>query len=177
MTRSEKVYRALMLAYPADHRDTFGDEMVQLFLDRLRRDGGGLDSATVWVHAGLDLAGSAFIERLETAMNLQTYTSRWWEATVIAYAIAQVVIGVLFSANGYPEWAVIVGFAPAALLLGGLVLRGRRRGVATALIAVGSILPAIAYWMLYPFILAAFVIGGGWYAGKIGARAAEPASA
>lgn len=176
MTRSEKVYRALLLAYPANHRAVFGDAMAQLFRDRLRRDGGGIGSARVWVHAGLDLAGSAFIERLETAMNLQTYTSRWWEATVVVYAIVQVVMGAIFYANGYPGWAFLVGFLPAAALLGGLATRRRTRGLATALIVVGSVLPAIAFWMLYPFVVAAVVIGGGWYAGKIGARVAAPAS-
>jgi hypothetical protein len=176
MTRSERVYRTLLMAYPADHRAAFGDEMVQLFRDRLRRDGGGLGSAAVWVHAGLDLAGSAFIERLETAMNLQTYTSRWWEATIVVYAIVQVVMGSIFTANGYPGWATLVGFLPAALLLGGLALRERRRPLATALIVVGAVLPAIAFWMLYPFVVAPVVIGAGWYSGKLGVRTAEVAS-
>ena len=67
MTRSERVYRAMLLAYPAEHRRNYGDPMLGLFRDRLRRDGGGLGTVRVWVRVGPDLVGSAFIERLETA--------------------------------------------------------------------------------------------------------------
>ena len=110
-------------------------------------------------------------------MNTQTWTNRWWEVTVILYAIVQVVFGVVILGNNHPGWAIVIGFGPAALLLGGLVLRQRQRGLATALIVVGSLLPGIAFWMMYPFVVAVIVIGGGLGTGKIGKSAtSEPAS-
>ncbi len=87
MTRSERVYRVMLLVYPEDHRRDYGDAMLGLFRDRLRRDGGGLGTVQVWASVGPDLVGSAFIERLETAMNTQTWINRWWEVTVILYVI------------------------------------------------------------------------------------------
>jgi len=174
MTRSERVYRAMMLAYPAEHRRRYGEPMAQLFRDRLRRDGGGLGTIVVWTQVGLDLAGSAFIERLETAMNMQTWTNRWWEAIVVLYAVTQTVMGVVVANNGHPGWAIGIGFVPAALLLVGLVLRRRQRGMATALIVLGSLIPGVAFWTMYPFVVAAIIIGGGLWSGKIGFKTPEP---
>ena len=178
MTRSERVYLVMLRVYPAEHHRAYGDAMAQLFRDRLRRDGGGIGTARVWASVGPDLVASAFTERLETAMNVQTWTNRWWEATVIVYAIAQVIMGVVIGLNLYPGWSILIGFGPAALLLGGLVLRERQRGLATLMIIVGSLLPWIFFWMMYPFVVAAIVIGGGLWSGKIGkSTTAEPASA
>jgi hypothetical protein len=95
MMRSDRLYRAMLIVYPEEHRQRYGDPMAQLFRDRLRRGGGGIGTARVWVHAGFDLAGSAFKERLETAMNVQTWTNRWWEATVVFYGITQAVMGIV----------------------------------------------------------------------------------
>ena len=148
MIRSDRVYRAMLRVYPAEHRRGYGDAMAQLFRDRLRRDGGGIGTARVWASVGPDLVASAFTERLETAMNVQTWTNRWWEATVIVYAIAQVIMGVVIGLNLYPGWSILIGFGPAALLLGGLVLRERQRGLATLMIIVGSLLPGIFFWMM-----------------------------
>ena len=178
MMRSDRLYRAMLLVYPEEHRRRYGDPMAQLFRDRLRRDGGGIGTARVWVHAGFDLAGSAFNERLETAMNVQTWTNRWWEAVVVIYAIAQVAFGVVIANNLYFGYSILIGFGPAALLIGGLVLKQRQRALATLMIVVGSVLPGIFFWMMYPFVLGAVVIGGGFWSGKIGrTRAPEPASA
>lgn len=177
MTRSERVYRAMLLVYLAEYRSAYGDPMTQLFRDRLRRDGGGFGTVRVWTDVGFDLAGSAFIERLETAMNVQTWTSRWWEAAVLIYAITQTLFGISIANNVYLDYAIAAGYVPAALLLGGLMLRSRLRGLATAMIVVGSLLPAISYWILYLFVAAAVVIGGGLRSGKIGrSKAAVPTS-
>ena len=64
---AERIYRALLLAYPEEHRREFGEPMVQLFRDRMRRDGGGLATLAVWVHTLLDLVRSASRERMEAA--------------------------------------------------------------------------------------------------------------
>jgi hypothetical protein len=178
MMRSDRLYRAMLIVYPEEHRRRYGDPMAQLFRDRLRRGDGGIGTARVWVHAGFDLAGSAFKERLETAMNVQTWTNRWWEATVVFYGITQAVMGIVILAfGGHLGWAIGLGFGPAVLLIGGLALRASRRGVATSMIIAGSVLPALAFWMIYSVVLAVIVVFGGLWSGKIGrTRAPEPAS-
>ena len=178
MIPSDRVYRAMLLVYPEEHRRAYGDAMAQLFRDRLRRDGGGIGTARVWASVGPDLVASAFIERLETAMNVQTWTNRWWEATVVFYGITQAVMGVVIVGDGHPDWAIGLGLLPAVLLIGGLALRASRRGVATTMIIVGSLIPAIAFWTIYPFVLSAVIIIGGLSSGKIGkSTTSEPASA
>ncbi|GMQ85047.1 MAG: hypothetical protein BMS9Abin07_0612 [Acidimicrobiia bacterium] len=181
MSRSERLYRTMLLAYPAEHRRRYGEPMAQLFRDRLRRDGGGLGTVRVWASVGPDLVGSVFIERLETAMNVQTWTNRWWEATVLVFAFAQTIMGVgvlAFGDGSHIRFGIGWGLLPAALLLGGLAVRRRRRGLATSMIIVGSLGAAFAFWLIYPIILAVIVIAGGLGSGKIGrTRVLEPVSA
>ena len=69
---SGRVYRALLVAYPSEHRGEYGAPMVQLFRDRMRRDGGGLKTVAVWVQMILDLVSSAFKERMEGIMATDT---------------------------------------------------------------------------------------------------------
>jgi hypothetical protein len=62
---SERVYRALLAAYPREFRDAYGSQMEQTFRDlcrdELRRGGmGGL--VRVWARTGLDLATTAVAE-------------------------------------------------------------------------------------------------------------------
>ena len=133
MIRSDRVYRAMLRVYPAEHRRAYGDAMAQLFRDRLRRDGGGIGTARVWASVGPDLVASAFTERLETAMNLKTLNSTaWWEATVVVFASIQAIMGVgvlAFGDGSHIRFGIGWGLLPAALLLGGLAARRRRRGL------------------------------------------------
>ena len=64
---AERIYRALLLAYPKEHRREYGEPMVQLFRDRMSRDGGGLGTLAVWMHTLFDLVRSASREHLETS--------------------------------------------------------------------------------------------------------------
>jgi hypothetical protein len=172
MTVSERVYQALLVAYPVDHRRRYGQPMALLFRDRMRRDGGGFGTVLVWGLVGFDLARSAFTERMETAMTTETWTSRWWEATVVVLAANSVVFGVI-AVEGYVEIAIAVGFAPAALLIAGLALRNTWRAGATVMVVVGSIAAAGWWWMVYPIVLAAVVIIGGLATHKIGPRSPQ----
>ena len=62
---SERIYRWLLLLYPGGHRREYGELMVQLFRDRMRRDGKGFGGLTVWRHVTVDLVGAAFEEHKE----------------------------------------------------------------------------------------------------------------
>ena len=62
---SERVYRRLLFVYPREHRREYGDLMVQLFRDRMRRDGSGFRGLAVWMRMLVDLACAAFEEHKE----------------------------------------------------------------------------------------------------------------
>ena len=64
----ERMYRALLLVYPSGHRQEYGESMVQLFRDRMRRDGRGIRALIVWVQVMTDLVCSAFLEYKEGFM-------------------------------------------------------------------------------------------------------------
>ena len=59
MTRSERIYRALLLAYPERTRLILGEDMVQLFRDRMRDAGSPLEQANVWFEVITDIAVTA----------------------------------------------------------------------------------------------------------------------
>ncbi len=64
MTRSERVYRALLRVYPARTRDASGDDMTQLFIDRLRDTTSGRELAVLWLETIADVAATAPREHL-----------------------------------------------------------------------------------------------------------------
>ena len=59
---SERVYRALLVAYPKEFRREYGELMMQFFRDKMRFDGGGLRGLIVWTQMVLDLTASALRE-------------------------------------------------------------------------------------------------------------------
>lgn len=59
MTRSERIYRALLLAYPERTRLILGEDMVQLFRDRMRDAGSPLERANIWFEVIADIAVTA----------------------------------------------------------------------------------------------------------------------
>ena len=65
---SERLYRALLLIYPSGHRQEYGEPMVQMFRDRMRRDGGGIRTLIVWIQMVFDLVCSASTEHKEGVM-------------------------------------------------------------------------------------------------------------
>jgi hypothetical protein len=63
---SERVYEALLVAYPKEFRRAYGSEMAQVFKDLCReerRRGGASGLTRLWVRTFLDLATTAFVER------------------------------------------------------------------------------------------------------------------
>ena len=174
MSPSERVYRTLLVVYPSEHRRVYGDPMVQLFRDRMNRDGGGFATLMVWVVVGFDLLSSAFKERMETIMALENWTSRWWETSVMLLGLNSIAFGILGTVNVYSEFAWRVGFVPGVLLLTGLAMKNKQRLVATIMLTLGAVAAAFAYWVIYTIVLALIVVIGGFKAGKIGPQTPQP---
>ena len=92
----------------------------------------------------------------------------WWEVVTLLLAVNSVVFGFLFRDSGNLGWAIAIGFVPGVVLLLGLGLRENNRTLATVLITGASIASAVAFWMIYPVVLALMVIVGGFTTGKLG---------
>ncbi len=86
---SEKVYRRLLVVFPKDYRQEYGELMVQLFRDRMRRDGGGFRGLLVWMQMIFDLVVAAFKEHKEGAE--MTKRRIWIGAGLVAVLLAGVV--------------------------------------------------------------------------------------
>lgn len=68
---SERVYRALLLAYPKGFRDAYGPRMVQAFGDLLRQEfgrAGTIGLLVLWARTVWDLLSTAFAERSKTVV-------------------------------------------------------------------------------------------------------------
>ena len=59
---SERLYGALLSAYPREFRREYGELMIQFFRDRMRFDGGGVRGLIIWIQLVFDLAASALRE-------------------------------------------------------------------------------------------------------------------
>ena len=90
----------------------------------------------------------------------------WWQVVTALLAANSVVFGILFGDQF--GWAIAIGYAPGVLLLVGLAMRSEHRSVATVLIVASSMAAAVAFWMIYPVVLALVVIVGGFTTGKLG---------
>ena len=159
MTVHERLYRSLLVAYPADHRREYGESMTQLFRDRLRDEGGGMRTAAVWVSVALDLVKSALSERTETTM--ESFKSAWWRmaAGFIAFAIATFGILNLFGEDGGALYGKVVAASIALVIAGaifvGLMVRRRNKVRGGNIIALATLpgVPLIVLFWLPPVAL------------------------
>lgn len=148
----------MLVIYPSEYRREYGEPMTQLFVDRLRDEGGGARTLLVWVQMLVDLTKSAFTERLETTM--RTFRTDWWRILALPVSLFITVAGV-----GLPfepqetagtNWQVgAIAYAVAAvvglgLVLAGLSIRKKSRKVGSSLIAVG-IMPGFPMTIMFWF--------------------------
>ena len=143
---SERVYRSLLLAYPRELRDEYGEEMARCFRDLCREeleDGGGLGLAALWAHTLPELLYTALKER-STMLARNAYRS------VVGVALATAFI-LLIPLLAAPAWTLFDFVFAGALIFGtGLtyVLVARKAGNFAYRAAVGVALaaePAVLY--------------------------------
>ena len=119
---SEKIYQLLLTAYPAEHRRKYGEPMVQLFRDRMLRDGDGVRSLAVWAHTIVDLMRTAPCERREAGLSAYPTADRMMSrlaSFLIWPAIGVAGLSLLF-APAPPPVASVPLFPAAYMLLDGV---------------------------------------------------------
>jgi hypothetical protein len=142
---SERLYRALLAAYPKEFRRAHGREMAQVFRcmcreEVVRSGRGGL--ARLWVRTLLDLLATALAERIKQALGISTLVgssstlSQWSGLAAAAGGVLLIASGALYWVNETrlygevtaiggeaqgPQWALGLVYDVSYLLfLGGL---------------------------------------------------------
>lgn len=159
MERQRRAYQTLLNAYPYVYRHEYGEPMTQLFLDRLRDEGGGARTMLVWAQMLMDLVKTAFTERLETTM--KSFRTDWWRilALPLSLFVAFAGVGLPFESQttAGENWLAgaiiysVVTVVGLGLVIAGLIIRKKNRKVGSTMIAVG-VMPGfpmtIMFW--YP---------------------------
>jgi hypothetical protein len=146
----ERVYRGMLLLYPADFRDRFAGEMVQLFHDKLRdaragRGSGG--AAGAWLRLLGDVAATAALERMRRNRTVAHSLNVAAPLPVRVLGIAGIIGGaVLLAAFVVPIPADLEALRIVMFNLGAmavvLAVHARQAAVARSVSLVGSI-PAL----------------------------------
>ena len=163
MSRSERVYRVLLLAYPRKFRRDCGVEMVQAFGALCReekRRGGRLGLARVWIRTLPDLAFTAFVERSRAMRD------RWLFMLVPLAILLGLTIAYVDSSPGWDDTGVSAAAVLGASGLFGVLYPARPWLWA---LAVGVWIPAygIVREFNYASLLALVFSFAGAYAGAV----------
>ncbi len=157
--RHGRVYRALLVVYPASFRTEYAEPMTQLVVDRLRHDGGGPRTALVWIQVLADLAKTALSEHME--MTMTAWKTGWWRILAVPLGMFLVFAGIGNAlepeTTAGPDWRTGAALYAVATILGlvlviaGLVVRKRSRKWGSTMIAVG-VMPGfpLTIMMWYP---------------------------
>jgi hypothetical protein len=103
---SERLYRALLAAYPKEFRRAYGREMAQVFRSMCREEvvsGGSGGLVRLWVRTLLDLLATALAERIKQALGWSTLVGS--SSTLVRWSgLAAAAGGVLLIASGVLYW-------------------------------------------------------------------------
>jgi hypothetical protein len=142
---SERLYRALLAAYPKEFRRAHGREMAQVFRCMCREEvvsSGSRGLVRLWVRTLWDLLATALAERIKQALGISTHIRspstlvRWSGLVAAAGGVLLIASGVLYWVNETrlygevtaiggeaqgPQWALgLVQDVSCLLFLGGL---------------------------------------------------------
>lgn len=159
MTTAERVYRVMLLAFPAEFRAEYGSEMTRLFNDRHREPGAG--RVRFWAEMVMDVAQSAARQRsaaCRAASRTNFHLGEWIMKTMAILAIlvgalevvnsvAEAVVGGFVLHGGYSLGVGCIAALASALLVASAVamLRGAKGAAA---LAQGSAIACLAIFAL-----------------------------
>jgi len=158
MRRHKRAYQTLLGVYPLEYRRDYGEPMTQLFMDRLRDEGGGPRTVLVWVQMLVDLVRPAFTERLEATM--KSFRTGWWRilALPLSLFVAVAGVGLPFESQvtagehwltGAIAYAVVTVIG-LGLVLTGMTIRKKNRRFGSNMIAVG-VMPGFPMTVMFWF--------------------------
>jgi hypothetical protein len=124
---SERVYRALLIFYPADYRREYGADMAQVFRDMCRdsyRQGGVWGVLRSWLPVLLDLAITAFEEHRKEGIRMSKESLIHWSGPILivggllfmVFSFSLLTTEVIWDARGIYEIAFMM-IVPALVLL------------------------------------------------------------
>lgn len=151
LSLSERVYRALLIAYPAAYRREYGALMVQVFRDMCRdayRQGGAAAVALWWCSTLLDLVYTAFEQRRKVRLTMSKSTFVRFTGILLIVggacwslaAFSQFQPGDHYSYYGVYQLLLLL-FAPGTLLVG--------LGCFGLAFHINRALGALGQWALY----------------------------
>jgi hypothetical protein len=156
---SERVYKALLVAYPKEFRRAYGARMVQVFRDLYQeeRRGGALGLARLWGRTLLDLTTTAFVERSK-AMK--------WKFSMPLALVLGLLIALVDTSPNWDDTGITATAVFASCGILGAVHPARAWQCA---LAIGLWVPAlgIALDQNYESLMALAVAFAGAYAGKL----------
>ncbi len=158
---SERVYRALLVAYPREFRGEYGELMTQFFRDRMRYDGNGVRRLILWMRLIFDLAASAFKEHMggysmssgRTVIETESLTKIYGNIVAVDNLTMSVPRGHAFGLLGpngsgkTTTMGMLLGLVRPTS--GSVSLFGSPDGLETSLRRVGAI---IEYPAFYPYL-------------------------
>lgn len=151
---SVKVYRALLVAYPATFRQEYGLAMSQVFRDRCLqafRQGGTHGILRLWVVTLLDLIQSVIAEHRQKAVEMKTEDVQLAGSALMGVAVIFIFAELLMAVDGHTFGGIYIGLINCLgiplLVVGLLTMRnryGEKVGVfGKNILLLGSILAPI----------------------------------
>ena len=111
MSRSERIYRALLKAYPAEFRREYGPQIEQAFGDQYREArerGGGSGIARLWMLTIPDLARTAVAQRITARADREEATMYDRKLAVVGFVL--ILAPLYFVSASMMKYGLGIGF-------------------------------------------------------------------
>ena len=108
MSRSERVYRMLLRAYPPEFRSECGPQMEQLFLDLYREQGDGRGRLiALWIRTLSDLIPTVVAQRITSLTNRREAVMQGRRLAAIGFVL--LLAPLYFVGASLPKYGIGIG--------------------------------------------------------------------